>query len=97
MSKTMNYDKTKSIEASVLEAIAKHDCDPKELTKFAEQCFAANRVRNFNESQLKRQENWLTQKDSEIRRHKDCINSLRGYIDYLEKELANLKTEINYE
>lgn len=93
----MNYDKTKTLEASILEAIAKHDCDPKELTEFAEQCFAANRVRDFNESQLKRQENWLTQKDGEICRHKTCISNLRGYIDYLEKELANLQTEIDHE
>lgn len=93
----MTYDKTKSLEASILDAIKKHDCDPKELTKFAEKCFVANKVRDFNESLLKRQENWLTQKDDEIRRHKVCIDNLRCYIDYLEKELANLQTEIDQE
>ena len=93
----MNYDKIKSLEASILEAIAKHDCDPKELIGFAEQCFAANRVRDFNENLLKNRENWLTQKDGEIYRHKTCISNLRGYIDYLEKELANLQTEIDHE
>ncbi len=93
----MTYDKIKSLEASILEAIQKHDCDPKELTKFAEECFVSHRVRNVNENQLKSYENWNKSLEQEIARHKTCIDNLRGYIDYLEKELANLKAEIDHE
>lgn len=93
----MTYEKIKSLEASILEAIAKHDCDPKELTGFAEQCFASHRVRNINENMIKNighQNNALL---AEIIRHKTCIDNLRGYIDFLEKEAANLKAEMNHE
>lgn len=34
---------------------------------------------------------------AEIIRHKTCIDNLRGYIDFLEKEAANLKAEMNHE
>lgn len=87
----MTYDKIKSLEASILEAIQKHDCDPKELTKFAEECFAANRVRNVNENMIKNHENWNKSLEQEIARHKTCIDNLRGYIDFLEKENENLE------
>lgn len=89
----MTYDKIKSLEASILEAIKKHDCDPKELTKFAEECFVSHRVRNVNESQLKSYENWNKSLEKEIARHKSCIKDLRGYISYLEKENENLERE----
>ncbi len=89
----MTYDKIKSLEASILEAIKKHDCDPKELIKFAEECFASHRIRSVNENMIKNYENWLTKKDGEIRRLKVCIKDLRGYIGYLEKENENLERE----
>lgn len=93
----MNYDKIKSIEASILEAIAKHDCDPKEASNFAEQCFSSHRIRNVNENMIKKIGNQNNALLAEIFRHKTCISNLRGYIDYLEKELANLRAEIDQE
>lgn len=59
----MNYDKIKSLEASILEAIKKHDCDWKELTKFAEECFAALQLFMC---EFTNQENHLTAKVSEV-------------------------------
>lgn len=89
----MTYDKIKSLEASILEAIQKYDCDPKELTKFAEECFVSHRARNLYEKQLKSYENWNKSLEREISRHKACIKDLRGYISYLEKENENLERE----
>lgn len=89
----MTYDKIKALEASILEAIKKHDCDPSELTKFAEECFVCHRVRNVNENQLKNYERWIADKELEIARHKTCISNLRGYIGYLETEIENLERE----
>ncbi len=89
----MTYDKIKSLEASILEAIKKHDCDPKELTKFAEECFVSHRVRNVNENMIKNMGNQNNSLIGEIVRHKTCIKDLRGYISYLEKENENLERE----
>lgn len=93
----MTYDKIKSLEASILEAIKKHDYDPKELTKFAEECFVSHRVRNVNENMIKNHENWNKSLEQEIARHKTCISNLRGYIEYLEKEKENLEQERDQE
>lgn len=89
----MTYEKIKSLEASILEAIKKHDCDPKELTTFAEKCFAAERVRQVNENMIKNYQNWNKSLEKEVARHKTCIKDLRGYISYLEKENENLERE----
>lgn len=89
----MTYDKIKSLEASILESIKKHDCDPKELTKFAEECFAAKRVKTVLENQVTNYQNWNKSLEQEIARHKTCIKDLRGYISYLEKENENLERE----
>jgi hypothetical protein len=89
----MTYDKIKALEASIIEVIKKHDCDPSELTKFAEECFIAHRVRGVNENTIKNYQSWIANKEREIARHKTCINNLRGYIDYLEKETENLERE----
>lgn len=93
----MTYDKIKSLEASILKAIQKHDCDPKELTTFAEECFAAKRVRQVNENMIKNYQNWNKSLEQEVARHKTCIKDLRGYISYLEKENENLKLEKDQE
>ena len=87
----MTYDKIKALETSILEAIAKHDCDPKEASNFAEKCFASHKLRDVNENMIK---NLGRQNDAlmrDIARHKTCISNLRGYIEYLEKELEDLK------
>lgn len=90
---TMTYDKIKALEASIIEAIKKHDCDPSELTKFAEECFLAHRVRGVNENAIKNYQSWIADRELEIARHKTCIDNLRGYIGFLEKEIENLKRE----
>ena len=89
----MNYDKTKTLEASILDAIKKHDCDPVELTKFAEKCFSAYRVESLNETKIKNLNEWLKHGEQEIARHKICIKDLRGYIGFLETENEKLKQE----
>ena len=93
----MTYEKIKSLEAAILAAIQKHGYDPKESTIFAEECFVSHRVRTVNENQLKNYENWNKSLELEVARHKTCISNLRGYIDYLEKEAANLTAEMNQE
>lgn len=91
----MNYDQIKSLEASIIEALKAHDCDPKQSIEFAEQCFAAKRVENLQESQVKRLQGWNDFLEKEIRRYKTCISNLRGYIDYLEKEKDSLEQQID--
>lgn len=90
----MTYDKIKSLEASILEAIQKHDCDPKELTKFAEECFVSHKIRSTNETKIKNLNEWVKFGEQEIARHKTCIKDLRGYISYLEKENENLESKL---
>jgi hypothetical protein len=91
----MNYDKIKALEASILEAVAKHDCDPKEASAFLGECFRAKRLENLNENSIKRLERCNMSLSADIRRHKTCIDNLRGYIDYLEKEKSLLQAEID--
>ncbi len=93
----MNYDKIKSLEACILEAIKKHDCDPKQATEFVEQCFVDSRIRNVNENSIKRLEKYSNTLEGEIRRHKTCIDNLRGYIGYLEKENQILEDQLKEE
>ena len=90
----MNYGKIKALEDCILEAIKKHDCDPNEATKFAEECFAAQRVRDVDESMIKSLKNQNNSLLGEIYRHKTCISNLRGYIDFLEKENSTLQREL---
>lgn len=91
----MTYDKIKSLEASILEAVAEHDCDPKEASEFLNECFRAKRLENVNENSIKRLERCNMSLAADIRRHKTCIDDLRGYISYLEKEKSLLQTEID--
>lgn len=93
----MTYDKIKALESAILEAIQKFDCDAKELTKFAEECFVSHKVRGVNENQLKNYERWLADKEQEIARHKTCIGNLRGYIGFLEAEIKSLQEQIDQE
>jgi hypothetical protein len=93
----MTYDKIKSLEASILDAIKKHDCDAKELTKFAEDCFVSHRVRNVNENQIKNYVRLNNALEREIARHKACIGNLRGYISFLEEENEKLQQQIDQE
>lgn len=93
----MNYDKIKSLEASIIEALKAHDCDPKESIDFAEKCFAAQRVEYLQETRIRNLEGFSKNLEAEIRRHKTCVENLRGYIDYLEKEKDLLEQQINQE
>jgi predicted RNase H-like nuclease (RuvC/YqgF family) len=90
----MTYDKTKALEASIFDAIKKHDCDPSELMKFAEECFISRRARVVNENQLKNYQNLSKSLEEEIFRYKTCIANLRGYIDYLETENGKLERKL---
>ena len=91
----INRDQIKSLEASIIEALKAHDCDPKQSIEFAEQCFAAKRLENLQENIIK----WLQehadflQKDNW--RYEACISNLRAYIDYLEKEKDILEQQLD--
>ena len=93
----MTYDKIKALENALLEAIQKYDCDAKELTKFAEDCFVSHRVRNVNENQIKNYVCLNSALEKEIARHKVCIKDLRGYIGFLEGENEKLQQQIDQE
>ncbi len=98
----MNREQIQSLESAIVSVIKKWDDTlkthkPEDMILWLDQCFAAKRIENLQENNIKRLENWLTQKDDEIRRHKTCIGDLRGYIDYLEKEKNILEQQINQE
>lgn len=89
----MNYEQIKSLEASIISVLKSHGRE--EMILWLDQCFAAKRVENLQENQIKRLQGGNDSLEKEIRRHKTCISNLRGYIDYLEKEKDSLEQQID--
>lgn len=96
----MNCDQIKLAEAEIISAIKSHSFENELESKyldFVNQCFAAKRIENILENDIKRLNKWNTDLRNEIRRHKTCIDNLKGYISYLEKENQILEDQLNEE
>lgn len=71
------------------------DSNLSDINKITKEAFAAHRVQDVTESQIKNLERCLESKDKEIREHKKAIENLRGYIGFLESQIEQYKFRLD--
>lgn len=91
--------KNKDVEDIVKKALdeysSKQDKWNTSIDTITAEAFAAHRVHDFIENQVKNLEKCLESKDKEIWEHKKAIENLRGYMDFLESQIESLQRSLN--
>jgi hypothetical protein len=65
------------------------------VIKITKEAFAAHRVQDVTEIQIKNLEICLESKDEEIWQHKKAIENLRGYMGFLETQIEQYKFRLD--
>jgi phage shock protein A len=91
--------KNKDVEDIVLEAIDSmyptKNGHVDNVIKITKEAFAAHRVQDVTEIQIKNLERCLEGKDKEIWQHKKAIENLRGYMGFLETQIEQYKFRLD--
>lgn len=91
--------KNKDVEDYVLEAIDSmyptKNGHVDNVIKITKEAFAAHRVQDVTEIQIKNLERCLEGKDKEIWQHKKAIENLRGYMGFLESQIEQYKFRLD--
>ena len=88
--------KNKDVEEYVFKALDffEKDRDAK-IDETVKKAFAAHRVQDVTEIQIKNLERCLESKDKEIWEHKKAIENLRGYMGFLESQIEQYKFRLD--
>lgn len=88
--------KNKDVEDYVFKALDffERERNPK-IDEITTKAFAAHRVQDVTEIQIKNLEKCLDNKDKEIWQHKKAIKNLRGYNEFLETQIEQLEERLN--
>lgn len=88
--------KNKDVEEYVFKALDffEKDRDAK-IDETVKKAFAAHRVQDVTEIQIKNLERCLKSKDEEIWEHKKAIENLRGYMGFLESQIEQYKFRLD--
>lgn len=88
--------KNKDVEEYVFKALDffEKDRDAK-IDETVKKAFAAHRVQDVTEIQIKNLERCLESKDEEIWEHKKAIENLRGYMGFLETQIEQYKFRLD--
>lgn len=91
--------KNKDVEDIVKKALdeysSKQDKWNTAIDTITAEAFAAHRVQDVTEIQIKNLEICLESKDKEIREHKKAIENLRGYMGFLESQIEQYKFRLD--
>ena len=99
--------KNKDVEDIVFEALNQYlnleeklqgeivDTNLHNISKITREAFAAHRVQDATEIQIKNLERCLEIKDREIWEHKKAIENLRGYMGFLESQIEQYKFRLD--
>ena len=91
--------KNKDVEDIVLEAIDSmyptKNGHVDNVIKITREAFAAHRVQDFTDIQIKNLGIALENKDKEIWQHQKAIENLRGYMGLLESQIEQLKSKLD--
>lgn len=92
--------KNKDVEDIVKKALDEYSSKQDEwdtaIDTITAEAFAAHRVHDFTENQVKNLNKALDNKTKEIQEHQTAIDNLRGYISFLESRIRKFQDEINY-
>lgn len=88
--------KNKDVEEYVFKALDffERERNPK-IDETVKKAFAAHRVQDVTEIQIKNLERCLESKDKEIWEHKKAIENLRGYMGFLESQIEQYKFRLD--
>lgn len=91
--------KNKDVEDIVFKALSEYSDKREkwctEVDTITKEAFAAHRVKDVTEIQIKNLERYLKNKDKEIWEHKKAIENLRGYMRFLEDQIEQYKFRLN--
>ena len=91
--------KNKDVEDIVNKALDEYSSKQKvwchDIDTITAEAFAAHRVRDFQELQIKNLSKDLDNKDKEIQEHQTAIDNLRGYMGFLESRIKKFQYEID--
>ena len=91
--------KNKDVEDIVKKALdeysSKQDKWNTAIDTITAEAFAAHRVHDFTENQVKKLERHLESKTKEIQEYQTAIDNLRGYISFLESRIRKFQYEID--
>jgi chromosome segregation ATPase len=91
--------KNKDIEDIVLKALEEHASKQSEwnneIDSITKEAFAAHRVKDFTDIQIRNLGIALKNKEKEISQHQNAIKNLRGYMGFLESQIEQFKFRLD--
>ena len=93
--KMKNKDVEDIVKKALDEYSSKQDKWCGDIDTITAEAFAAHRVHDFQELQIKNLNKALDNKTKEIQEHQTAIDNLRGYISFLESRIKKFQYEID--